>query len=244
MIVQSATPINDMINHVYRTTVYTIIKDPATNKQLVEVVQYLYNKDGDLEPTHHNYEIDKKALASVISSIPYSQRILNNRGNDSFVLLTSNNANMPFFTMRTDPADPANHIRPNSTWKSSGEIGNGYGDFNNDEAISYFAYLRQMNKSFNDNDLKIILNSTYYDRNKKAFATNNPPVNADNVYRIAQMNNDVVLINTQNPRESFMLSSARNNLKKLNLPPQYANQLLGIAAPAAAAGAPAAGRRG
>jgi hypothetical protein len=41
-----------------------------------------------------------------------------------------------------------------------------------------------------------------------------------------------------------MLSSARNNLKKLNLPPQYANQLLGIAAPAAAAGAPAAGRRG
>jgi hypothetical protein len=58
------------------------------------------------------------------------------------------------------------------------------------------------------------------------------------------MNNDIVLINTQNPRESFMLSSARNNLKKLNLPPQYANQLLGIAAPAAAAGAPAAGRRG
>jgi len=61
MIVQSATPINDMINHVYRTTVYTIVKDPATNKQLVEVVQDLYNKDGDLEPTHHNYEIDKKA---------------------------------------------------------------------------------------------------------------------------------------------------------------------------------------
>ena len=41
MIVQSATPINDMINHQYRTTVYTIVKDPATNKQLVEVVQYL-----------------------------------------------------------------------------------------------------------------------------------------------------------------------------------------------------------
>jgi hypothetical protein len=120
----------------------------------------------------------------------------------------------------------------------------GIGDFNNDEAISYFAYLRQMNKSLNDNDLRSILNSSYYAKNKTAFATNNPPVNADNVYRVAKMNNDIVLINTQNPRESFMLSSARNNLKKLNLPPQYANQLLGIAAPAAAAGAPAAGRRG
>jgi len=61
MIVQSATPINDMINHQYRTTVYTIVKDPATNKQLIEVVQYLYNKDGDLESTHHNHQIDKKA---------------------------------------------------------------------------------------------------------------------------------------------------------------------------------------
>ena len=50
-----------MINHQYRTTVYTIVKDPVTTKQLVEVVQYLYNKDGELEPTHHNYEIDKKA---------------------------------------------------------------------------------------------------------------------------------------------------------------------------------------
>ena len=61
MIIQSATAINDMINHQYRTTVYTIVKDPTTNKQLVEVVQYLYNKDGELEPTHHNYQIDKKA---------------------------------------------------------------------------------------------------------------------------------------------------------------------------------------
>ena len=189
-------------------------------------------------------EIDKKALASVINSIPYSQRTLNNKENQSIILLTSNNTNMPFFTMFTNSTNPSNHIRPTSTWNAAGKIDNGYGDFNNNEAISYFAYLRQMNKSFNDNDLKIILNSSYYDKNKKAFATNNPPVNADNVYRIARMNNDVVLINTQNPRESFMLSSARNNLKKLNLPPQYANQLLGIAAPAAAAGAPAAGRRG
>ena len=61
MILQSATPINDMMNHLYRTTVYTIIKDPVSTKQLVEVVQYLYNRAGKLEPTHHNYQIDKKA---------------------------------------------------------------------------------------------------------------------------------------------------------------------------------------
>ena len=189
-------------------------------------------------------QIDIKALVSVINSIPYSQRTILNKDGESVVVLTSNNANMPFFTMYDNPAEPTYNIRPVSTWNKAGRISNGYGEFNNDEAISYFAYLRQMNKSLNDNDLRSILNSSYYAKNKIAFATNNPPVNADNIYRVARMNNDIVLINTQNPRESFMLSSARNNLKKLNLPPQYANQLLGIAAPAAAAGAPAAGRRG
>ena len=61
MIVQSVTSINDMINHQYRNTVYTMVIDPATNTQLIEVVQYLYNRMGQLEPTHRNYEIDKKA---------------------------------------------------------------------------------------------------------------------------------------------------------------------------------------
>ena len=189
-------------------------------------------------------QINKKALASAINSIPYNQRTILNKNGESVVVLTSNNANIPFFTMLTNPIDPINHIRPRLIWNASGKTNDGYGDFNNDEAISYFAYLRQMNKSLNDNDLKSILNSSYYSKNKMAFATNNPPVNADNVYRVAKMNNnDIVLINTQNPRESFMLSYSRNNLKKLNLPPQYANQLLGIAAPAGAV-APAAGRRG
>jgi len=49
-----------MVNHQYRTTVYSQLVDPTTNKKIIEVVQYLYNKVGELEPTHHNYEIDKK----------------------------------------------------------------------------------------------------------------------------------------------------------------------------------------
>ena len=61
MIVQSVTSVTDMINHQYRNTVYTMVIDPATNKQLIEMVQYLYNRVGQLEPTHHNTEVDKKA---------------------------------------------------------------------------------------------------------------------------------------------------------------------------------------
>jgi len=61
MIVQSVTSVNDMVNNQYRNTVYSQLIDPTTNKKIVEVVQYLYNKVGQLEPTHHNTQVDKKA---------------------------------------------------------------------------------------------------------------------------------------------------------------------------------------
>lgn len=61
MIVQSVSSVTDMVNHQSRLTIYKTIEDPATNKQLIEVVQYLYNKVGQLEPTHHNSQVDKKA---------------------------------------------------------------------------------------------------------------------------------------------------------------------------------------
>ena len=61
MIIKSVSTVNDITNHQYRTTYYKTVEDPATNKQYLEVVQYLYDKMGNLEPTHRNYEIDKKA---------------------------------------------------------------------------------------------------------------------------------------------------------------------------------------
>jgi hypothetical protein len=61
MIVQSVTSVTDMVNHQSRLTVYKTLEDPVSRKNLVEVVQYLYNKVGQLEPTHHNSQVDKKA---------------------------------------------------------------------------------------------------------------------------------------------------------------------------------------
>ena len=61
MIVQNVTSLNDVTNHQYRTTVYKTVEDPATNKKYLEVVQYLYDKMGNLEPTHRNHQVDKTA---------------------------------------------------------------------------------------------------------------------------------------------------------------------------------------
>ena len=52
MIVQSISTAWDMVNNQQRLTVYKDINDPVTNKQIIEVVQYLYNRVGEIEPTH------------------------------------------------------------------------------------------------------------------------------------------------------------------------------------------------
>ena len=61
MIVQSVSTVNDITNHQYRSTIYKTLVDMQSNRQYIEVVQYLYNRVGKLEPTHHNHSVDKKA---------------------------------------------------------------------------------------------------------------------------------------------------------------------------------------
>ena len=46
----------------YRSTVYTTIKDPATNKQITEVVVYLYNRTSQVEPLNtKGHQVDIQA---------------------------------------------------------------------------------------------------------------------------------------------------------------------------------------
>ena len=62
MIVQSIQTTWDRTNHQVRRSEFRIVEDPATNKTTIDVVQYLYNKVAELEPTRNKgYEIDKKA---------------------------------------------------------------------------------------------------------------------------------------------------------------------------------------
>jgi hypothetical protein len=192
--------------------------------------------------------IDKKALVDVVNSIPYNQRVVtptNSSNPRSVVVLTSTDENMSLFTMYVNPTMASEYIRPATAYSARGTITSGYDRFTDEVASSYFTYLRQANKSFDDNELKGILsNSSNNISTKKAFVRNNPPVNADNVFKaVIDDNGDVYLINTQNTRESFMLSTARNNLRGASISTPTARQLLGQALPAPAAGAaqPAAG---
>jgi hypothetical protein len=215
--------------------VQQVLSDSKDNESLQQNALNLFTTREDLPRN-----IDKKSLVSIINSIPYNKRTLSATGVGSVVLLTNAEADRPFFLINSNFTGPFYRVRGN--YNTEGRFNN-YGEVDENRVPAYHAYLRSINKSFSDAELMEIFRSTGIPiESKVAIVRNNMPVSTDTVYKPVMNNNDVVLVNTRNSRESFMLSRSRNNLKQFNIPQQFANQLLGIVPeqPAAAA-QPAAG---
>ena len=221
-----------------------------------EEVQQVFNDSKDNEGLQNNVigmldqqsipeTVDRDGLLSVVKAIPYSKRITP----DGRIVITSDDPNISMFSL--DP-NSINNLRPSYTW---GDVnGNwrrrGSGDYIDSIPAwqSYFTYLRSINRSYNSNELlRILKTDTYGARGKvakKAFIRANPPITDDNIYRPVMNGDTALLVNLQNPRESFKISDTSGKLLKANVPSSLARQLTGQGQPAAAAAAPAAGRRG
>jgi len=209
----SAVPFNN-------EEVQQVFNDAKDNESFQQNALNLFKTNDDISPT-----IDKGALKNIVNSIPYSKRVIQLRGEQPTVVLTADGP-IPFFTMWVNPMNPTSYIIPVSKYDEGGRITT-RGATSNEMMTSYFNYLRQINKSFNDNDLLGILRSSVNMESKRVFARNNPPVDANNRYRVVAREGDVYVVNTQNPRESFMLSTSRNNLKQASISTPLAAQLLG-----------------
>lgn len=61
MIVQSIQQSWDMVYNQYRNTVYKTLEDPMTQKTYVEIIQYLYNKEGKVEKSAKGSNVNKQA---------------------------------------------------------------------------------------------------------------------------------------------------------------------------------------
>jgi hypothetical protein len=209
----SAVPFNN-------EEVQQIFNDAKDNESFQQNALNLFKTNDDIPPT-----IDKGALKNIINSIPSSKRIIQIPREQPTVVLTADGP-IPFFIMWANPNSFSNYITSVSKYDEGGRI-TMRGNISNEMMTSYFNYLRQTNKSFNDNELLEILRSAVNIESKRVFARNNPPVNADNRYRVVEREGNVYVVNTQNPRESFMLSTSRNNLKQASISSPLAAQLLG-----------------
>ena len=221
-----------------------------------EEVQQVFNDSKDNEGLQNNVigmlnqqsipeTVDRDGFLSIVKATPYSKRITP----DGRIVITSDDPNISMFSL--DP-NSINNLRPSYTW---GDVnGNwrrrGSGDYIDSIPAwqSYFTYLRSINRSYNSNELQRILKTDTYGARgrvaKKAFIQANPPITADNIYRPVMNGDTALLINLQNPRESFKVSEQSGKLNKANVPTALARQLTGQGQPAAAAAAPAAGGRG
>jgi len=61
MIVQSIANNWDMVYNQFRNIEYKTLVDPVSQKKVIEVVQYLYNKMGELDPTVKPRTVDVRA---------------------------------------------------------------------------------------------------------------------------------------------------------------------------------------
>lgn len=50
-----------MVHNQYRNTVYKTLEDPISQKKIIEVVQFLYTKNGQIEETTKGRNVDSKA---------------------------------------------------------------------------------------------------------------------------------------------------------------------------------------
>ena len=187
--------------------------------------------------------IDRKSFISVLRAIPLDKRVVEWRGNPAAVITTENDKVLIMVIGRgTTSLQLTSVFGDSSDWVVPSN-----GGYSSDPAVyrAYFTYLGTQNKKYNDNEIVNVVRSagqaTGNSRVGNAIIEANPPMVDGNLMKPVMYQGTGYIVNTQNPRESYGISSASGKLVKANISPAQAATMLGLPAPAAAA---AAGRRG
>jgi len=203
--------------------------------------------------------LDKEAFTSVIKSIPYDKRTVTNQ-NNNFTIIVPENSEHTFILKSKDIKNygrtslDAYFIGDEDNWREFKRYGR---SLNKEDWKAYFDFLRNQNIVYNDNELINTLKSSGYGGNinsKIGFIEAAPPVDQNNRYVpvVANLGGPMqrtvhLLLNKQNPRESFKLSDNSGKLVKANVSSSLAAMLLGTAAtttPGTPVAATPTGRRG
>jgi len=213
--------------------------DDAKNNEGLQQNALALIRYGDRIPKN----IDRKSFISVLRAIPLDKRTVEWRGNPAVVITTENDKVLVMVVGRgTTSLQLTAVFGDSSDWTVPSN-----GGYSSDPAVyrAYFTYLGTQNKKYNDNELINVVRSagqaTGNSRVGNAIIEANPPMVDGNLMKPVMYQGTGYIVNTQNPRESYGISSTSGKLVKANISPAQAATMLGLPAPAAAA---AAGRRG
>jgi len=178
--------------------------------------------------------IDKTSFINILNNTPYSQRLGTSRSVSAVILVNpqAEANNKPIFTIPQSIND-----LPNNTLIDYGRVGEWTRyDYSNDLGLQDWAkiiqYYKDTNQKFTDNKLKELLNSRRDHSFAKAIVQMNLPMAEGSILRPAVVGDNVLLVNTTDPRSSFIVSDRSGKVLNKVLTSAQARQMLGGAAPA------------
>jgi hypothetical protein len=192
--------------------------------------------------------IDKDAFISILRATPLENRVIE-YSNSPSVVLTTQNPEHPIVIQNVSRGAASFQITAwygnNGNWRNRG----GSGDYSDDPEVyrSIFRYLSQTGVTFNDRQLvdglKTMSRRVYNPRGiVKAIIEAGVPMATDSTFKPVIYQDKPYIVNTTSPRNSYGVSETTGKLVSANIPASKVAQMLGTAAPTAAAAA--TGRRG
>jgi hypothetical protein len=211
--------------------VQSIFNDQEDNEAFQQNILNLFDERKDIPN-----EIDRVGLTSILNSTPYTKRIITpDYLGRPVAVLTTNNENPIIFTAAAGPNVPGDNpfydrisYGRRTDWRDASTNDR----FTPEMIDAYFAYLRGTNLAFSDQGLITALSQYGMPTDTKKFILTNPnlPLQDTNIYRPAEYNDIIYLVNTQNPADSKKLSDTSGKLIKANITANAARRLLGAQA--------------
>ena len=179
--------------------------------------------------------VPMSSIIPILKSTPYNRRIVNSNDGPLILLADENNEIKAYKTEELLSNKVSRY-----DWNNNGRFISYSGVTSIESWKAYFDYLRSQNLAYSTPQLVALMNAYPYGGAK--FAKADPPLTEDNIYKVAEYEGTIYLVNKNNPRESKKISSSSDRLIKASIPPRVAAQLLGTPLPAST---PATtGRRG
>ena len=192
--------------------------------------------------------IERGPFLQILNNTPYDKRKGIARDRDGVILVNPSAESQPIFVINPVLSDD----RPGAIIDYGRRTGDGWRTFDYNNTIGtqnwpvVIKYYRDTNQPFSDTKIKNFLARVQNEDAAKLIVQANPLMAQGSTLKPVLVNDVVILLNTRDPRSSFIVSDRTSKLLNKVISSIQARQILGTAAPQAAApqaAAPAAGER-
>lgn len=188
--------------------------------------------------------IERGPFLQILNNTPYDKRKGIARDRDGVILVNPSAEDQPIFVIDPNLRDG----KPDAIIDYGRRTGDGWRTYDYANSIgpqnwpTVIKYYRDTNQPFSDRQIKGLLMNIQNKNIAKLIVQANPLMAQDSTLKPILVNDVVILLNTRDPRSSFIVSDRSGKLLNKVISNIQANQILGLAA-APQVAAPAAGER-